>query len=199
VIPEIWQQAIAAGKRNDPDELRAMLQASLPVSPQALEDWQAVVIGGGVINGISQTGIYPGPRIAEVIASDVNLKERWTRSLELAAEMADQEPTPQGTRYDALRMLALLPWSLSREPLLRYLQPGVPHELQMGAVSGLVDVPHEEAALELHQALGHLAEDLRGLAVDGLTRPAATEGLRSALQSGKLTRDSLHPTVRERL
>ncbi len=199
VIPEIWQHAIAAGKRNDPDELRAMLQASLPVSQEALEDWQAVVIGGGVINGISQTGIYPGPRIAEIIASDGNLTERWTRSLELAAEMADQETTPQGTRYDALRMLALLPWSSSREPLRRYLQPGVPHELQMGAVSGLVDVPNEEAALELHQALGHLAEDLHGLAVDGLTRPAATAGLRAALDSGRLKREDLHPTIRERL
>lgn len=199
VIPEIWREAIAAGQRNDADELRQILQVSLPQGTQPLYDWQAVVVGGGVVNGISQLGIYPGPRIDELLAADDSLRERWVRSLALAAEMVDHEPTPQGTRYDALRMIALQPWDLAREPLRRYLLPGTPPELQMGAVSGLVDVPHGEAAISLHGALGHLPADLRTLAVAGLARPQAILGLRAALESGQISRESLDPEVRRGL
>lgn len=171
VIPDVWREAIAAGRRNDAAELRLLLEVALPAATQPLCDWQAVVIGGGVINGISQTGIYPGPRIEEILSTDTDLKARWMRSLELAAEMVDHEPTPQGTRYDALRMVALRPWDRARDILLRYLQPGTPHELQMGAVSGLVDVPDPEAAASLQESLAHLPEDLRQMAIDGLNRP----------------------------
>jgi hypothetical protein len=199
VIPEIWQHAIAAGRRNDAAELRAMLAASLPAALQPLEDWQSVVIGGGVINGISQAGVFPGPRIAEIIGSDADLSEKWLRSLVLATEMADHEPTPQGTRYDALRMLALRPWEDAQEPLTRYLRPGTAHELQMGAVSGLLDVTAGEAAVHLHQALGHLPDDLRQVALDGLTRPITINLLRAMLMEGKITPDALHPDIRLRL
>ncbi|MDP1561556.1 MAG: HEAT repeat domain-containing protein, partial [Pirellulaceae bacterium] len=199
VIPDIWREAIAAGKRNDPKEIRAMLEVSLPEATQPLFDWQSVVIGGGMINGISQTGIYPGPRIEEILSENSELIARWIRSLELAAEMADHEPTPQGTRYDALRMVAMRPWHLAEATLLRYLAADQPHELQMGSVSGLVDVPNSTAALRLHEALGHLPKDLRAMAVDGLTRPHAKHGLRAALAEGLISREALHPSVRDRL
>lgn len=66
-IPWIWRVAMAVGKRNDGGELRDLLDASLPQPGQDLRDWQAVVIGGGVINGISQLGVWPAERLEEVV------------------------------------------------------------------------------------------------------------------------------------
>src|SRR5690606_42008337 len=63
--------------------------------------------------------------------------------------MADDEKVPPGTRYDALRMIALLPWETSGEQLRRYLPATTSAELQQGAVSGLGDMrsPHATASL----------------------------------------------------
>src|SRR5262249_27729571 len=72
-IPWIWRVAIAAGKRNDTPQLRRIVALSLPGTKDPLRDWQAVVIGGGVINGISLKGIWPGPRIAEILKGDAGL------------------------------------------------------------------------------------------------------------------------------
>jgi putative heme-binding domain-containing protein len=169
-IPWIWRVAIAAGKRNDAATLRKMLDASLPKPDEPLRDWQAVVIGGGIINGISMQGVWPGDRVNEIIGDDAALKSRWQRALDLASTMADDEEVKPGTRYDALRMLGVEPWEKRGEQLARYLK----HEnaeLQMGAVSGLSDMKSPEAAKALTAALPTLTEGNRKLAEEGVRRP----------------------------
>ena len=169
-IPWIWRVAVAVGKRNDGGELRDLLDASLPQLDGALRDWQAVVLGGGVINGISQLGLWPAERVAEIIAGVPNGEMRWERTLQLAASMTDDEQVRSGTRYDALRMIALAGWEERGEHLLRYLQDGVLDELQMGAVSGLVDIQADQVANALIERLPHLSARNQKLATDGLLR-----------------------------
>jgi putative membrane-bound dehydrogenase-like protein len=169
-IPWIWRVAIAAGKRNDAAMLKKMLDVSLPKSDEPLRDWQAVVVGGGIINGISQQGAWPGDRLLEIIGDDADLKSRWQRALDLASTMTDNEKTPPGTRYDALRMLGVEPWEKRGEQLARYLK-NENAELQMGAVSGLADVKSPEASSALKAALPTLTEKNRNLAEEGLKRP----------------------------
>lgn len=169
-IPWIWRVAIAAAKRNDGGELRDLLDVSLPEREQPLRDWQAVVIGGGLINGISQLGLWPDERLAEVIAGVPNGPARWQRALQLAATMAHDENIRSGTRYDALRMIALDGWNKRGEHLTRYLADGVDDELQMGAVSGLVDIQSEQATDILIDRLPHLSARNQKLALAGLLR-----------------------------
>jgi hypothetical protein len=122
-----------------------------------------------VINGVSQRGSWPRERIDEIIGKDEGLRKRWTRALELAAAMADDEKVASGTRYDALRMLGVEPWEKRGRQLARYLE----HkngELQMGAVSGLGDVKSPEAAKALSAALPNLTEGNRKLAEEALKR-----------------------------
>jgi putative heme-binding domain-containing protein len=168
-IPWIWRVAIAAAKRNDAEQLKRVLDVSLPGENEPLRDWQAVVIGGGVINGISQRGQYPGRRILEIIGNDEPLQKRWTRALDLSAAMADNEKVPPGTRYDALRMLGVEPWEKRGAQLVRYLghKNG---ELQMGAVSGLADMESIEATKALREALPKLTGGNRKLVEEALAR-----------------------------
>jgi putative heme-binding domain-containing protein len=195
VIPEIWREALEAGKRNQTEELRGMLADVLPKMDQPLRDWQAVVIGGGIINGLSQVGLYPGPRLREILADQPEVLHRMERSLALASDMADHEPTPAGTRYDALRMVALSPWSAAQTPLQRYLQAGTNHELQQGAVSGLVDVPEPAAVGLLHAALDFLPQDLQELAVQGMASDRRRDRWKAALKSGIVPPQQLHPRL----
>ncbi|HMP16810.1 MAG TPA: c-type cytochrome, partial [Gemmatales bacterium] len=51
-IPWIWRVAIFASKKNDSLLLSRLLDISMPKVEEPLKDWQAVVIGGGIINGI---------------------------------------------------------------------------------------------------------------------------------------------------
>src|SRR5437764_11054927 len=94
-IPWIWRVAVAAGKRNDAATIKPILQAALPLPDAALADWQVVVIGGGIVNGLSLAGAWPHERIAEIIFNDAQLKARWRHALEQAAAMALREPTPK--------------------------------------------------------------------------------------------------------
>jgi hypothetical protein len=169
-IPWIWRAAIAAGKRNDADELKAVLDVSMPKGGQPLRDWQAVVIGGGIINGVSQAGAWPKPRIEEILKVEGPLVARWQRSVELAAAMADDENVPTGTRYDALRMIAMGSWDLRGQQIAKNLAAGVHDELQMGAVSGAADMQSPQAAEALIAALPNLSARNRALALDGLLR-----------------------------
>ena len=171
-IPWIWRVAIAAGKRNDAATLKKMLDTSLPQLDQPLYDWQAVVIGGGIINGISLQNTYPAPRIAEILAGDETLLKRYHRALDLSSTMADNEKVPTGTRYDALRMLGVEPWDKRGAQLVRYLSKDAHPELQQGAVSGLADVQSPQAAKALIDAIPHLSEGNRNFALDALLRDA---------------------------
>jgi hypothetical protein len=186
-IPWIWRVAIAAGRRNDEQELRRVLEASLPTADGPLHDWQAVVIGGGVINGISQRGAWPGERVAAILKDQPELQARWRRSLELASSMADDEKIPMGTRYDALRMVGLEPWQRRGTQLSRYLKKGTHDELQMGAVSALGDMRSPEASAALLSGIRHYSERNRELALDALMRSRdRRRALRQAVTEGRV-------------
>jgi hypothetical protein len=169
-IPWIWRVSIAAGKRGEAQPLVELLEVSLPNKEQPLRDWQAVVVGGGVINGLSQQGVWPAERLAEILKKRDDLAARLAGAIASAAKMADDEKVHSGTRYDALRMLGVAPWKQHGHRLAGYLAAGTNDELQMGGVSGLVDVPGPEAPRALLDHLGDLSEHNRTLALDGLLR-----------------------------
>ena len=199
-IPWIWRVAISAGKRNETEPLRKILKVSLPAKDQPLRDWQAVVIGGGLINGISQTGAWPGARIAEIVGDDADLKSRWQVSLDLASKMADDPKVANGTRYDALRMLGVEPWAKRGGQVQKYLGKEVNAELQMGAVSALVDMPEREAGLALRASIVDCAEANRGLAIEGLLRsPERTALLIEAVASRVVSLKELDESRRGRI
>ena len=195
-IPAIWRVALAVGKRNDGGEIGDLLSASLPADGEPLRDWQAVVIGGGMINGLTQAGHWPGERITEVLASAPDVAGRWSRTLDLAAEMADNEQVKQGTRYDALRMIAMQGWETAGPQLLRYLEEGQPDELQMGAVSGLCDVRSSQVVEPLIAALPRLSDRNRQLAVAGLVRTAdRANALLDAIADGRIDRQQIDESL----
>lgn len=191
-ISSIWEQAIAAGKRDSASELRRVIDLALPLEDQPLEDWQAVVIGGGVVNGLSQVGKWPDQRLAEIMEGFPSLQRKWERTLELAAGMANDEETPTGTRYDALRILGAGSWSACGPALMEFLNEGTHAELQMGAVSGLNDFNSNEVAPLLVKALSYLDGHNRQLAVEALLRtPDRAEVLLSARRQEVVSSDSL--------
>jgi hypothetical protein len=198
-IPWIWRVAIAAGKSGDTDTIRSILIASLPAEGQRLEHWQSVVIGGGLINGISLSGPWPSEELTKIVGEDASLKTAWHRSLELATAMADDESVPTGTRYDALRMVALRDWAIAGPQLLRYLQKGVHNELQMGSISGLADVRQPEVAGHLINGYQHFSAHNRELVIKALIRSEdRCLALLQALADGKLAADvKQHASVRK--
>jgi putative membrane-bound dehydrogenase-like protein len=172
-IPWIWRVAIAAGKKNETESLRKLLAASLPKVGEPLRDWQAVVVGGGIINGISQQGVWPGERMQELLNGETDLVKRWQQTLSLAATMADNEKVKTGTRYDALRIIPLAGWKSAGGQLTKYLQKGIDDELHMGAISGISDVDAPEVAGLLAAAYAHFNPGNRSLAIDALLRTEA--------------------------
>jgi hypothetical protein len=193
-IPWIWRVSIAAGRRNDAAAIRSILELSLPGEGRPLRHWQAVVIGGGIINGISQQNLPPRQRIAELISSDTQLTARWNRLLEQSAVMADNEAVPSGTRYDALRILGCGDWTPHGEHLQKYLAEGTHAELQMGAVSGLSDLRTPQSTNALIAARRYLQGRNRELALDALlVDQPRIAALLDAVARGDLTADQLGP------
>ena len=186
-IPKIWESAIAAAKRNKSDELVRLLELSLPDKGEPLADWQAVVIGGGVINGVSMVGEWPARRMAELLKDRPDLRAKWDRTILLADAMADNEKVKTGTRYDALRIIALGDWDKYGKKLIGYLQAGVDPELNMGAVSGLSDMEVDAVPPALIDSLDHLDETNRKLAIEALARtPQRAQRLLDAINDGKV-------------
>lgn len=199
-IPWIWRVAIAAGKRNETDELRTILRTTLPEVGTPLTDWQAVVIGGGIINGITQAGSWPHERLAEIRGNDADLRGRLEHALKEAAEMSGRESTPTGTRYDALRMIAMEGWSRGGAQLVKYLPADAHSELQMGAVSGLADIPETPATAALIEHLKGLSSRNQALALDGLLRSDDRMlALLTAVAAGKVSADLLGEQRQTRL
>ncbi|MCC6491582.1 MAG: neutral/alkaline non-lysosomal ceramidase N-terminal domain-containing protein [Pirellulales bacterium] len=199
-IPAIWEQAIAAGKRNSENELVRVLDLSLPKGKDGLADWQAVVIGGGLVNGVSQAGLWPKQRFAEILEGKPALAQRWERTLQLASAMADDPAVRTGTRYDALRIVGVDDFDRRGEQLLRYLGSHVHEELQMGAVSALADVDSPQAAAMLIDNYQHLHKENRNLAIEGLLRDArGAVALRDAIDAGKVPPRDLDEQQRSKL
>jgi hypothetical protein len=198
-IPWIWRVAITAGRANEATALRSLLEVSLPKKGQPLRDWQSVVIGGGIINGISQSGSWPKARIEELIGQDEPLTARWRQALAAATTMADDAKVKPGTRYDALRMIALDPAKANLAQLGKYLTDANA-ELQMGAVSGLADVDDPAATEHLIAALPRLTKGNQVLALDALLRTESrTDALLALLRSGKLKATDLSDAQRTKL
>lgn len=190
-IPWIWRVAIAAGKRNETDELLGILDVSLPQLNQPLTDWQAVVLGGGLINGISQAGDWPLDRVLRMISGNSLLVTRWNQAIRQASEMSENVEVRPGTRYDALRMIAIAPWADHGEQLASYLT-NANAELQMGAVSGLSDMPAAEAGQAIITALPNLNGHNRDLGLDALLRTAPrAQRLLDAIEAGDISQDWL--------
>jgi putative heme-binding domain-containing protein len=199
-IPWIWRVAIAAGRANDAKVLAGLIDLSLPKPGAKLRDWQAVVLGGGVINGLSLEGVWPGRRVAELIRDHPELEQAWREGLKQTHAMADDEKVRPGTRYDALRIVALDDWKAARPRLGKYLAKDANAELQMGAVSGLLDVENAEATAHLIQALPDLTERNRTLALAGLVRGRERiAALLDAIEAGKVKPDWLAKEHREAL
>ncbi len=190
-IPWIWRVSVACGRRNDSGQVKSVLDVSLPLLGDDLHDWQAVVIGGGIVNGIGERE-RPGDRIAAIIGDDPALLARWNRALELASAMTDREDVPPGTRYDALRMIGLDSWERRGTQIGRYLSPNAHPELQLGAVSALVDMSSERALEVLLTAIPDLTERNRKLALEGLLKDADRfSRLLDAIATGRLSPDLL--------
>ena len=199
-IPWIWRVAVGCARRNEVGQLKRLLEVSLPREGQPLRDWQAVVAGGGVIIGISQAGQWPARRVPEVIGGDEALANRWRRTLDLAADMADDEKVPAPTRYDALRLLATEPWDKRGKQITRYLAKGTHEEIQSGAVAAAVDMDLPQATAALLDALPGLAEANRNAALDGLLRTESrAAALLDAIKAGKVDARALGPARTQKL
>jgi hypothetical protein len=184
-IPWIWRVAVAAGRAKDEAALVPLLDFSMPREDERLRDWQAVVLGGGVVMGLSQAGAWPKDVMAPWLAGDTARARRWARSLDLAERMADDGQVRNGTRYDALRMLAVLPWDRAGARLVRYLSKDVDPELQMGAIGGLSDLQDDRAADALLEHFPQYTERNRGLAINALLKTDARRAkLTAALARG---------------
>jgi hypothetical protein len=104
-----------------------------------------------------------------------------------------------GTRYDALRMLAVLPWDRAGAQLVRYLAAGVEPEIQAGAIGGLSDLQDDRAAEALVHHAGDLAPENRRHAIDALLRTDARRArLRDALARGVIREEWLTPEQSKR-
>ncbi|MFO1003392.1 MAG: c-type cytochrome, partial [Planctomycetaceae bacterium] len=169
-IPWIWRVAIAVGKSGDVENIKAVLRVSLPAADKRLEHWQSVVIGGGLINGLTLAGHWPNDVLAGILEGDQPLNAAWNQTLVASTAMADNEAVPTGTRYDALRIVALRDWTVAKPQLEKNLQKGIHDELQMGSVSGLADVRDAEAAEMLIGAYEYLSTHNRKLALEGMLR-----------------------------
>lgn len=172
-IPWIWRVAIAVGRAADAENIKAVLRASLPASEKPLEHWQSVVIGGGLVNGLTRAGHWPDEVLKTILEGEQSLQTAWDHALIESSTMADDESVPTGTRYDALRMVALRDWSIAKPQLEKYLQKGIQDELQMGAASGLADVHDAHAAEMLIGAYEYLSARNRKLALEGMLRDNA--------------------------
>jgi hypothetical protein len=199
-IPWIWRVAIAAGKRNDTGEIHRILDYTLPKNNESLREWQAVVIGGGIINGLGLVGVWPRERLDEILQGDAKLMARWQRANDLASKMADDESVKTGTRYDALRMVAMDSWKRSGAQLTKYLAKGVNGELQQGAIGGLSDMRSPEVASALAAGLGHYSKSNREFALDALVRDEARVAvLLDEFAAGRVTKADLGEQRLEKL
>jgi hypothetical protein len=198
-IPEIWRVAVEAGKRNNADELRRLLDLSVPKLDEPATHWQVVVCGGGIVNGLSLEGIWPRTRIAELIRQDRDLTRRCGRMVELSSKMADDESVRSGTRYDALRILGADDFIRSGEQLKKYLKSD-DAELQMGAISGLSDMESPAAAKAIVESFADFTKENQKLAIDALFRTAPRRAmLNKAIESGQVPASTLNADQTARL
>jgi hypothetical protein len=114
--------------------------------------------------------------------------------------MADDESVKTGTRYDALRMIAMDSWGKRGAQLVKYLAKGVNDELQQGAISGLSDMQSPPVAAALASGLGHYSKSNREFALDALLRDESRVGvLLDEIAAGRVGKANLGEKRIERL
>jgi hypothetical protein len=194
-IPWIWRVAVAAGKRNNSEEIQGIIGFSLPAVVEPLRDWQAVVLGGGIINGIGLTGAWADESINHILAENPSLQTRWHYTLKMAAEMADNEKVFKGTRYDALRIIGLDTWNRRGAELFRYLIKGIDDELQQGSIGGFGDMRTPYSAQALLSGYSHYNAENRGFVIKALLRDdnGRAAALLDALEGGVVKASELKP------
>lgn len=179
LIPMIWRLSIAAIRNSETREkvLHELLDLSLAVPSQDPNstsanwaDWQAVILGGAVINGLGLEGQWPKQFLERTLVQKPELAGRWQATLNSAQRMAVNESTPTGTRYDAIRVLAMLPADQAIERIKPFLGKGINEELQMGAVSGLSDIEHPSVSSLLLNAFSDLVPANQLLAKEAMQR-----------------------------
>jgi hypothetical protein len=169
-IPWIWRVTVAAGRRNHVEELGPIVDFCVPKMGEPFRDWQAVVLGGGVINGIGLSGAWPDEQIRAIVGRNPDLIPRWARLLKEASVMADNQKVFKGTRYDALRILGVDTWNHRGAQLFRYLVQGVDDELQQGAIGGLSDMRSPCVAQALLSGFAHYEPENRGFVLRATLR-----------------------------
>jgi hypothetical protein len=195
-IPWIWRVTVAAAKRNEMREMKPIVQFTLPQPGASLRDWQAVVMGGGIINGIGLVGAWPDEQIESIVADDSTLRSRWLRTLELAGEMADDPKVFNGTRYDALRIIGLDQWDRRGAQLSRYLKKGkgIDDELVQGAIGGLGTMRSPHVASAILSEYPRYNEENRGFALEALLKDTRrVSALLDAIEAGTVKSSDLNP------
>jgi hypothetical protein len=198
-IPWIWRISVAAGRSGDLDLLKPLFDLSMPQLGAPLRDWESVVLGGGVLMGLSQGGKWPDEAVAGWVGDDAALRARWEQALRLSSEMADNDKVRDGTRYDALRTIGVGTWEHWGPQLVRYLESSNA-ELQLGAVGGLGDMRDPRAAEALVQHMGRFTEASRRSALNALVRTDERRALlRKAIAAGTVQEAWLSDEQRQRL
>ena len=152
------------------------------------------------LGGLSDSMIWPRPAIERWMRSDAQRRARWQRVLTFSMEKAADEKTSTGTRYDALRLVGMLPEEQAIEALRPYWDEGLHEELRMGAISAASDIDSPRSIPLLFAAVKKESGQLRSLAIDGLLRTRAGRlALVEGLQTGGLPAEALTAGQHERL
>jgi hypothetical protein len=201
-IPWIWRVTVTAAKRNDLREMKPIVDFTLPKPGDPLRDWQAVVMGGGIINGIGLVGAWPDEQMENLVADDPTLRSRWLRTLDLASAMADDPKVFNGTRYDALRIIGLDHWDRRGAQLAHYLKKGkgIDDELVQGAIGGLGTMRSPQIASAILSEYPHYNEENRDFALEALLKdPQRMSSLLDAIEVGTVRLADLSSTRRGKL
>lgn len=201
-IPWIWRVTVAAAKRNDLHEMQPIVEFTLPAPRQLLRDWQAVVLGGGIVNGIGLVAPWPDEQIEIMVARDPALRQRWEQTLEQAAAMADNANVFNGTRYDALRIIGMDSWDRRGTQLCCYLRKGkgIDDELVQGAIGGLATMRSPRVAAAILSGFANYNKENRGFALDALLKNTQRRSaLLDAVEAGMVKRSDLGAARIEKL
>ncbi|MFN9591883.1 MAG: neutral/alkaline non-lysosomal ceramidase N-terminal domain-containing protein [Pirellulaceae bacterium] len=199
-IPTIWMLTNRACKSGDQDLAMRILDEALPRIDGTIDDWRVVVLGGGVVGGLSDSITWPRPVIENWMESDAQRIARCQRVLMFSIEKAADEKTSTGTRYDALRLVGMLPEEQVFSVLDPYWNGDVHEELRMGAISAASDIDSPQSVPLLSTAAKNESGHLRSLAIDGLLRTqAGRKSLVEELRMGNLPADALTAAQHERL
>lgn len=199
-IPWIWRVSIEATGRDNAEQIRQLAEVGLPEMDEPLLNWQVVVLGGGIVNGISREGYWPRQRIREILEGHEQLQSRWQRAIDLSYGVAEDPEVPYPWRYDALRLMAMDEREQSIPELRSYLQPDLDWHLHMGAISGLADIQSPEVPEWLLSGWSYYNERNRNLTVEALLRTERrTEALLDAISEGKVSVEELGEDQMEQL